>query len=280
MRLALGSGKGGCTKTTSALAIGFEAVRRGVDVVIVDFDPQANATARLGIDEAAAATAAAHTLIQKGRPLHSVTMPTPWHENLRVVPATQDLAVLDQLTGGPDELYRLADSLAGYDERTFVVVDTAPSSAGNLLYQVLLGTDVLIVPTELDLDAIDGVRQLTELAAKIAGRLNPKLSLGGIAVCNVPTRRAGGSDGSLRPWLNQHVRLYDQLRETYGMDVLEPIVPQAQAAMLRARAAASPLGRTPGAEAVATAYAGITDTILRLPAARRLAPAATPGGSR
>jgi cellulose biosynthesis protein BcsQ len=279
VKLALASAKGGCTKTTSALALGFEAAQRGVEVVIVDFDPQANATARLGIPDATAAAASVHTLIQKGRSLHSVTMPTPWHENLRVVPATQDLAVLDQLTGSPDELYRLADSLAGFGDHTLVILDTAPS-AGTLLYQVLLGTDVLIVPTELDLDAIDGVRQLTELAAKIALRLNSELTLGGIAVCNVPTRRAGGSDGTLRPWLNQHALLYDQLCETYGTDVLEPIVPQAQAAVLRARAAASPMGCTPGAEAVAAAYAGITDTILRLPAAHRLVPAAALNGSR
>ncbi|MEP6694042.1 MAG: AAA family ATPase [Chloroflexota bacterium] len=171
--LVVSNQKGGVGKTTTAISLGAAMVQRGERVLIVDLDPQANATSGLGISKERAN--GIYGVLLKERPLAEAVVAT-------------DLAGLDLLPSGPDmagaevELvplmareFRLRQALRGVDYDTIIV--DCPPSLGLLTVNALAAGDGVVVPVQCEYYALEGLAQLLATIEAVRERLNEKLEV-------------------------------------------------------------------------------------------------------
>jgi chromosome partitioning protein len=195
--VAVANQKGGVGKTTSAINLAACLADAGERCLLVDLDPQANATSGLG------RRANGHSTLDllDGVPLDELTMPSSF-ANLDLVPAKADLAAtsvqLSALAGG--ERY-LSDALAG--EAThgygFVFLD-CPPAFGPLTVNALAAADRVLVPVQAEYYALEGLSQLLGSIDLVKRRLNPGLGIAGILLTMVDarTRLAAEVEAELR----------------------------------------------------------------------------------
>ena len=172
--LVVSNQKGGVGKTTTAISLGAAMVQRGQRVLIVDLDPQANATSGLGVSKERAN--GIHGVLLRERPLTEAVVPT-------------DLAGLDLVPSGPEmagaevELvplmareYRLRHALRGAADYDTVIVD-CPPSLGLLTVNALAAGDGVLVPVQCEYYALEGLAQLLDTIEAVRERLNDKLQV-------------------------------------------------------------------------------------------------------
>lgn len=179
--LCLANQKGGVGKTTTAINLATAlAVER--TVLLVDLDPQGNASTGLGISRELRREGTYALLIEE-RPLAEVIRPTSI-PNLSILPADPDLAGAEiELVGLEDREHRLAAAfrasqaaLAGFD---YVFLD-CPPSLGLLTLNALVAADGVLVPLQTEFFALEGVSQITRTIERVRRTLNPRLTLEGI----------------------------------------------------------------------------------------------------
>jgi chromosome partitioning protein len=192
MVYALANQKGGVGKTTTAINLAACLAEAGEKTLVVDLDPQANATSGLG--ERANGTSSLDLL--DGIPLPKLAKPTRF-TCLDLVPARSELAgAAVELARRSDGERYLADALgrAG-DNYRFVFVD-CPPSLGPLTVNALAAADRVLVPVQAEYYALEGLAQLVGSVELVRSRLNPKLSLGGVILTMVDRRTRLASDVS------------------------------------------------------------------------------------
>src|ERR1044072_1539820 len=181
---ALANQKGGVVKTTTAINLTACLAEAGERTLVVDLDPQANATSGLG--ERANGSSSLDLL--DGIPLQQLAKPTRF-TNLELVPAKPDLAgaAVDLARRSDGERYlaeALRDAGAGY---SFVFVD-CPPSLGPLTVNALAAADRVLVPVQAEYYALEGLAQLMQSIELIRRRLNPRLGVGGVLLTMVDAR--------------------------------------------------------------------------------------------
>jgi chromosome partitioning protein len=193
---AIANQKGGVGKTTTAVNLAACLAEAGEHALLIDLDPQANATSGLGVRVNGTSS---HDLLD-GVPLREVAKPTAFR-NLDVVPAKPELAgdsvELSLRDGG--ERY-LAETLAGsLDAYSFVFLD-CPPSFGPLTVNALAAADRVIVPVQAEYYALEGLSQLLGSINLVKARLNPRLAVAGILLTMVDgrTRLAAEVEHELR----------------------------------------------------------------------------------
>ena len=187
---ALANQKGGVGKTTTAINLAACLAEAGQRSLVVDLDPQANATSGLGERANGHST---YDLLD-GAPLAELVRHTRF-ANLDLVPSKPDLA------GAVVELARLEDGeryLAGplqgaRGEYRFVFLD-CPPSLGPLTVNALAAADKVIVPVQAEYYALEGLTQLVDSIRLIKARLNPRLELGGVLLTMVDGRTRLSAD--------------------------------------------------------------------------------------
>jgi chromosome partitioning protein len=181
---AVANQKGGVGKTTTAVNVGACLAEAGERVLIVDLDPQANASSGLGVRANGSST---HDLLD-GAPLSSLAHPTAF-PNLDLVAAKHDLAAaaVDLATRPGGERY-LADALTeGLEPYSFVFLD-CPPSFGPLTVNALAAASRAIVPVQAEYYALEGLSQLLGTINHVKARLNPALAVAGVLLTMADSR--------------------------------------------------------------------------------------------
>lgn len=168
--------KGGVGKTTTAINLGAYLSHLGQRVVLVDIDPQANASSGLGVDIRKLGKGIYHVLILN-HPIHDVILATE-HEDYRLVPSHMDLAGANvELVNFDNREFvlkkKIADLEAHYD---YIIID-CPPSLGLLTLNGMVAAREIIIPVQAEYYALEGLGQLMETIQLIKDNLNPELEV-------------------------------------------------------------------------------------------------------
>jgi chromosome partitioning protein len=186
----LANQKGGVGKTTTAVNVGACMAQWGQRVLVVDIDPQANATSSLGIDKHSVPLST-YDLLVRDVPLAHVVRPSG-QQRLSLVPASPALAgATVELVNMPQREYRLRQALAeltadessrGADEPYDYVLIDCPPSLGLLTVNALTATHGVVIPVQCEYLALEGLSQLSRAIDLVRRALNPTLQLRGLVM--------------------------------------------------------------------------------------------------
>lgn len=224
--ISVANQKGGVGKTTLATSLAAALVDDGRKALLVDLDPQANATRILGVDTAELPTMADLMLTdESGHQLREVVVATEWGVDLAPSEATLARRDLQRGDWGDEAILRdtLTEGLDGYDA---ILID-CPPHLGLLTVNALTASHQLLLVTDPAIDALAGLSRLQETADTIRTRYNPELRVAGVAVNKADRTRVG------------RARLRE-VREHFGDDQVLGVIP-ARAVMREALERGIPL---------------------------------------
>ncbi len=178
--------KGGVGKTTSAVNIAYYLSKKGYRTLLIDFDPQGNATSGLGIDKREL-TATMSEVILETAVLADIILPTN-HKNLFIAPTSSYLANTEAELGQANRrfsrLKNAIDTTLGYD---YIIIDSPPSLS-LLTVNGLIAARYVLLPVQAEFYALEGLGQLLEPMKLIRKNMNPTLDLLGVLTTMVDGR--------------------------------------------------------------------------------------------
>jgi len=218
--LSVANQKGGVGKTTTAINLGTGLAAVGEKVLIIDLDPQGNASTGFGIARSDREVSTYEIIIDEA-PLASAIQPTKI-PNLSIVPSTVDLAGAElELINVPRRSFRLRDSLAAYFENVppgaeafdYVLID-CPPSLNLLTVNAMTASNAVLVPLQCEFFALEGLSQLLRTIELVKSSLNPDLEIQGV-VLTMFDRRNNLSD-----------QVAKDVREFMGDKVYNTVIPR------------------------------------------------------
>jgi chromosome partitioning protein len=182
--LALANQKGGVGKTTTAINLGTALAAIGERVLILDLDPQGNASTGLGLDRKSRKASTYDVMsgdLELADVIHDSSVPNLW-----LAPSTLDLLGVEvEIAGAKDRVTRLRNAIAalpqGDDRFGYVLID-CPPSLNLLTINALAAADAVLVPLQCEFFALEGLSQLLSTVEQVRQSLNPRLTIQGIVL--------------------------------------------------------------------------------------------------
>ncbi len=211
--IACANQKGGVGKTTTVINVATYLALDGLRVLVVDLDPQGNATSGLGIERGGAGSSI-YASLTGATPAAELARPTAI-EGLSIIPSGTDLAGAEvELVGMPLRERRLADALQPLRPDFDYILLDCPPSVGLLTVSALTTADGVLVPIQCEYYALEGLSQLLATVRQVQRHLNPQLEIEGLVLTMTDAR------------LNLSKQVAAEAREYFGDKVYRTTIPR------------------------------------------------------
>lgn len=212
--ITIANQKGGVGKTTTAINLATALAAIGEEVLIVDIDPQGNASTGLGIDRKDRGVSAYDLLTQNASVSDTAIETAVPH--LSIIPSTMDLLGVEmEIAGTPDRVFRLRNALQADDAKSYsyVLID-CPPSLNLLTMNAMAAAHSILVPLQCEFFALEGLSQLLETVGQVRDTLNPTLDIQGIVMTMFDARN------------NLALQVVDDVRAHLGEKVYRTLIPR------------------------------------------------------
>jgi chromosome partitioning protein len=213
--ITIANQKGGVGKTTTAVNLAASLSLHGSRVLVIDLDPQGNASTALDVDHRSG-NASVYNVLVDGQPLSGVVRPVAEIPQLYCVPATIDLAGAEiELVPLVARESRLVRALAGFDSTglDYIFID-CPPSLGLLTVNALVAAPEVLIPIQCEYYALEGLEQLLHTVDLVKSHLNPSLAVSTILLTMYDSRTRLAS------------QVAEEVRRVFGEIVLRSIIPR------------------------------------------------------